>query len=75
LTGENGGRSAPGTVAVRGERERVRGRREFLRERGEEKELSEKKRERERTIKKRNKIALPDVQYSVSEYCSIRYYF
>jgi hypothetical protein len=35
-------------VAVRGERERVRGRREFLRERGEEKELSEqKKRERE----------------------------
>jgi hypothetical protein len=64
LTGENGGRSAPGTVAVRGERERVRGRREFLRERGEEKELSEqKKRERERL--KRNKIALPDVQYSV----------
>ena len=49
LTGENGGRSAPGTVAVRGERERVR---EFLRERGEEKELSEKKkRERERLKK------------------------
>ena len=50
LTGENGGRSAPGTVAVRGERERVRGRQEFLRERG-EKELSEQKK-RERTIKK-----------------------
>jgi hypothetical protein len=49
LTGENGGKSAPGTVAVRGERERVR---EFLRERGEEKELSEKKkRERERLKK------------------------
>jgi hypothetical protein len=53
-------------VAVRAERGRVRGRREFLREREERrKSFPRKRRERERERLKRNKIALPDVQYQL----------